>query len=219
MLFDEIVFLVESVLYEGLEQTKKRIKLGYLHENKYMCRGAYDLYLSVESIHYAMNLVLKHHFFKDYEVLCAGTHNFKSPREKWVYFTNKDFEVLSREVVSFIKKARMYNHSFIPTSYIKSFFDCKNDWCDHFSKNYCAGKIEAEKLHVSYLPWAESVAKNEWDHRAISYELNKAMYDISTLEKRQKIEAEVKQNIQKIETKMTELQSFMKKHCSLDGMF
>ncbi|MFA5454902.1 MAG: hypothetical protein WC272_06250 [Sulfurimonas sp.] len=221
MLFDEIVFIVETILHEGLEQTKQTRKAGYLYQNKYMCRAGYDLYLVIESIYGAMKLSLKHYFPHNYEVLCEGTKSFSSPKEKWEYFTNEDFSYLTKVMIKFLKIAQSYHNSFISISYggnLEEFFGCKNQWQELFSKTYCSGKIENDMLKVSYLLWAKPLERKEWDSRAIHQEPVFIVYDISSLEKRKEIEKLAQQNIQKIQIIMRELKDFMLKHCTLQEM-
>jgi len=59
MLFNEVVFIIESILKEGLEEIKQSMKSGFLYQDKGMCRAGYDLYLSIEDIYRAMSLSLE----------------------------------------------------------------------------------------------------------------------------------------------------------------
>lgn len=218
MLFDEIVFMVETILHEGLEQTKQKIKEGYLYQNKHMCRAGYDLYVDIESIYGAMKLSLTHYFPRDYEVLCEGTKNFSSPKEKWIYFTNQDFVYLTNAMIKFLKTAQGHHNSFGYRGDLEGFFGCKTYWDELFSETYCAGVIEDDMLKVTYLPWAKPLERKEWDTRAVHQETNILVYDVSSLEQRQKIEKLAQQNIQKIQIIMRELKDFMLKHCTLQEM-
>ncbi|MDQ1268296.1 MAG: hypothetical protein QG560_939 [Campylobacterota bacterium] len=218
MLFDEIVFMIETILHEGLEQTKQKIKEGHLYQNKYMCRAGYDLYISIESVYKAMRLSSTHYFPRDYEILCKETISFSSPKEKWEYFTNKDFMHLTQVMVEFITKAQSYHDPFCRSGYLNSFLTCKSEWYQLFAKSYRAGNVHNDMLEVSYLPWAQPRETKEWDMRAIHQATNIVVYDVSSLEKRQEIEKHAEQNIQRVKVIMCELKAFMLKHCTLDKM-
>lgn len=130
---------------------KQSVKSGYLYQDKRLCRGGYDLYLSIEFIYKAMNLSLKHYFTHDYEVLCSGTMSFNFPKEKWVYFTNEDFLQVQKSLTAFVRKAKSYHHFSHYEGDLAEFFCCKSEWCELFEKTYVAGKIKDE-LKVTYLP-------------------------------------------------------------------
>lgn len=218
MLFDEVVFIIETILKVGLEDIKQSIRSEYLYQDKRLCRGGYDLYLAIESIYKAMNLSLEHYFAHDYEVLCEGTRSFPSPREKWVSITNEDFTQVQKSLIAFIKKAQSYHNFLHYEGDLREFFCCKSQWCEFFEKTYVAGKIKDDELRVTYLPWAKPIQAPEWDTRAISKETNSIAYDISTPEKRLKIKELSQANVANMERIMRGMRVFLLKHCTLELM-
>ncbi len=220
MLFNEVVFIVESILKEGLEEIKQSMKSGFLYQDKGMCRAGYDLYLSIEDIYKAMSLTLEHYFDLDYEVLCEETAMFSSPRAKWVHFTNEDFKKVQKSLVEFVKKARSYHDPFGYKGNLQGFFCCKTRWCELFEQTYIAGKIKDDVMVVIYLPWAKPAQASEWDReRAYITETNYEEHDISTLEKRIELKQLSQKNMANMERIMDELRDFLIKHCTLKLMF
>ena len=221
MLFDEIIFLVETILQEGYSQTLMRRKHGYMYENKRMCRAGYDLYLSIEAIKSNMKLSLTHYFPIDYEVFCADTTSFQTPQKKWIYFTNQDFGYLSKSVVEFIQKAQSYYDNFSCSNNLESFFSCKSGWVQEFSKKYKAGVVDDAKLEVRYLPFArplDEMSKEGYDNRSFVQDPTIITLDCSTRQKRLEIELSAQKNIEKIAAIQSKYKKFILKHCKLHEM-
>ena len=221
MLFDEIIFLVETILQEGYLQTVNRRKLGFMYENKIMCRAGYDLYLSIEAIKSNMKLSLTHYFPIDYEVFCADTTSFETPLEKWIYFTNQDFEYLSESVIVFVRKAQRHYHTLSCSDNVESFFSCKSGWVQEFSKKYKAGVVDDAKLEVRYLPFArplDEMSKEGYDNRSFVQEPTIITLDCSTRQKRLEIELSAQKNIEKMAAIKNAFQEFLVKHCSIKEM-
>lgn len=219
MLFDEIIFLVEAILDEGYKQTVDRRKGYYLHENKFMGRAAYDLYLSIEQIQRNMDLALTHYFPIDYEVLCADTTNFDSAQEKWIYFTNRDFKLLDSSVCSFVQKAQQYKNMFHSSGALHSFFSYKSSWVAKFSKKYQSGVVNATTIETRYLLFArpfDEMSISGLDSNSFVHEPFITQLDISTDEKRLDIEELAKKNIEKISDIKKELRQFIMKHCTME---
>lgn len=221
MLFEEIVFLVDTVLHEGYKQYLAKRKSGFMHEEKRMCRRAYEMYLCIENIHNNMKLALIHYFPIDHEVNCAGTFNFKTPKDKWIYFTNKDFSCLNKSVSKFVEKAYYNYDNFSFDSDLESFFTCKSGWAAKFAKKYRSGVLDGEKLEVRYLPLArpiDKMSKNGYDTCSFVKDPIIKTYDCSTLQKRLEIKEFAQINIERIADIQTNLKNFILKHCSMKDL-
>jgi len=191
-------------------------------------RKFYDMYCKLDEVINSSVLVVEHYLPVplDSEFLVSTTR-FKSPIDKWVYYTNHDFKTLDKAVKEYLESFRelegileIYDRDL--KEKLEYHFWVKSLWCKIFAQIFCSGEISSDgkKLRKKALRLAEHIDKS-WYERSmadIKALIISEEIDISEDELRMHVVEMGKKNIVALRQIKAHLGKYIKKNCRVEDL-
>jgi hypothetical protein len=197
----------------------------------YNWNEVYIAYSRLKKLIDQANLTMTHYFplsLKSYDI--RRTKRFKSPTEKWVYFTNRDFLALDSAIIGFLYMVFTWDQiKGISDEYtrrkIEYHFEPKSPWIGNYLANYCSGKVDPTGKKLKRY-WIQFEDKFNGHHSFFTHSdpllLEKLTideeFDISDENTRVDLMEVGLKNIDELRLHLQKLKSFLKENCTIEDL-
>ena len=189
------------------------------------------LYHSLDDVIDASHLVLEHYFLVPLNApFLTGTRSYKSPLDKWVSVTNKDFKKLDEAVVAFIKSydqlvriLEIFDKDL--SKRINYHFGVKSWWCSVIADAYCGGRItpDGKTLQRTAFRLEKAIPAARYGPAmcggdAAEKLAEKEAVDISQNEVKERLVEVGRQNLEAMRGIKSDLAAFIRNHCRIEDV-